>query len=52
MLDFEVSGQFYLDDLTKPLTNNWVTSNFYVGQNKYNLILTENRKFIKWIEEL
>jgi len=52
MLDFEVSGQYYLDDLTKPLTNNWTTSNFYVGQKKYDLIATENRKFVKQIEEL
>lgn len=52
MLDFEVSGQYYLDDLTKPLTNNWTTSNFYVGQKEYDLIATENRKFVKRIEEL
>ena len=52
MLDFEVSGQYYLDDLTKPLTNNWATSTFYVGQKNYDLIATENRKFIKRIEEL
>ncbi len=52
MLDFEVSGQYYLDDLTKPLTNNWTTSTFYVGQKNYDLIATENRKFIKRIEEL
>src|SRR5690242_6921274 len=32
MLDFEVSGQYYLDDFTKPLTNNWTTSTFYAGQ--------------------
>lgn len=46
MLDFEVSGQYYLDDLTKPLTNNWATSTFYVGQKNYDLIATENRKFL------
>lgn len=52
MLDFEVSGQYYLDDLTKPLTNNWTTSTFYVGQKNYDSIATENRKFVKRIEEL
>lgn len=52
MLDFEVSGQYYLDDLAKPLTNNWTTSTFYVGQKNYELIATENRNFIKQVEEL
>lgn len=52
MLDFEVSGQYYLDDLAKPLTNNWTTSNFFVGQNNVNFIAPENRKFVKQIEEL
>ena len=52
MLDFEVSGQYYLDDLTKPLINNWTSSTFYVGQKNYDLIATGNRKFIKQIEEL
>ncbi|MFV0212742.1 hypothetical protein OBK22_13190 [Empedobacter falsenii] len=52
MLDFEVSGQYYLDDLTKPMINNWTSSTFYVGQKNYDLIATGNRKFIKQIEEL
>ncbi|MPR37031.1 hypothetical protein [Salmonirosea aquatica] len=52
MLDFEVSGQYYIDDLSKPLTNNWSISTFYLGQKSYGLIATENRKFIKRIEEL
>ncbi|MGE4347610.1 MAG: hypothetical protein AB7D46_09380 [Flavobacteriaceae bacterium] len=52
MIDFEVSGQYYIDDLKKPLTNNWETSNFYVGRKNFNFIATENRKFVKQIEEL
>ena len=52
MLDFEVSGQYYLEDLIKPLTNSWTTSTFYVGQKNYDLIAIENRKFVKRIEEL
>jgi hypothetical protein len=52
MLDFEVSGQYYLDDLAKPFTNNWTTSNFYVGQKNYNLVATENKKFVTQVEEL
>lgn len=41
---FEVSGQYYLNDLTKPLTNNWGDSKFYIGQKNYSLIATENKK--------
>jgi len=52
MLDFEVSGQYYLDDFTKPLTNNWTTSTFYAGQKTYDLIAPENKKIVKQIEEL
>lgn len=52
MIDFEVSGQYYIDDLKKPLTNNWETSNFYVGRKNFDFIATENRKFVKQIEEL
>jgi hypothetical protein len=51
MLDFEVSGQYYFDDLKKP-TNTWTYSAFFVGQNKYDLVAVENRKFVKTIEEL
>jgi len=52
MIDFEVSGQYYLDDLKRPFSNNLTTSNFYVGQDKYESISSENRKFVKRIEEL
>ena len=52
MLDFEVSGQYYLEDLSKPLSNNWTTSTFYVGQKNYDLIAIENRKSVKLIEEI
>lgn len=51
ILDFEVSGQYYFEDLKKP-TNTWSNSAFFVGQNKYNLVAVENRKFVKTIEEL
>jgi hypothetical protein len=46
MLDFEVSGQYYFDDLKKPI-NTWTYSAFFVGQNKYDLVAVENRKFVK-----
>jgi len=51
MLDFEVSGQYYFEDLKKP-TNTWANSAFFVGQNKYDLVAVENRKYVKKIEEL
>ena len=52
ILDFEVSGEYYLKDLKNPLTNNWTTSNFYVGRKNFDLIAPENRKFVTQIEEL
>jgi hypothetical protein len=51
ILDFEVSGQYYFDDLKRP-TNTWAYSAFFVGHNKYDLIAVENRKHVKIIEEL
>ena len=52
MLDFEVSGQYYLDDLQKPLSNNWTTSAFYVGQDNFEQIANQNKRFVTKIEEL
>ena len=52
MLDFEVSGQYYLSDLQKPLTNNWTTSAFYVGQDKFEQIADENKRLATKVEEL
>jgi hypothetical protein len=51
ILDFEVSGEYYIDDLKEPLTNNWTTSNFYVGRKNFDLIAPENKKFVTQIEE-
>ena len=52
MVEFEVSGQYYFDDLKKPMINNWQNSYFYVGQENYDLIALENRKVVTKIEEL
>jgi len=52
MLDFEVSGQYYLDDLKKQLNHNWINTTFYVGQENYDQIALENRKLVTKIEEL
>ena len=49
MIDFEISGMYYFDDLKKTLKNNWINSNFYVGRENFDLIAPENRKFIKQI---
>jgi len=51
ILGFEVSGQYYLDGLRKPI-GNWTTSSFYVGQNNYHIVAMENRKFVTEIEKL
>lgn len=51
-LGFEVSGWYYLDDLSTPITHNVPTSAIYVGQENYDLIADENRKFISIIDEL
>lgn len=52
MLDFEVSGQYYFDDLKTPLANNWINTTFYVGQSCYGQIAFENRKFVTKIEDI
>lgn len=52
MLDYEVSGQYYLGDLGKPLSNNWQTSAFYVGQDKFDQIANENKRLVAKVEEL
>jgi hypothetical protein len=52
ILDYEVSGQYYLEDLKKPLNNNWQTSAFYIGQEKFEQIANENKKLVTKIEEL
>jgi|SRR5690606_15164204 len=52
MLDYEVSGQYYLSDFGKPLGNNWQTTTFYVGQDKFDKIANENKRLVAKVEEL
>jgi hypothetical protein len=52
ILDYEVSGQYYLDDLKTPLTNGWTPSSFFVGQDNYKHISKDNRKFVTIIEDV
>lgn len=52
ILDFEISGQYYLDDLKKALTNSWTPSSFFVGKVNYELVSPENKKFATKIDEI
>lgn len=52
ILDFEVSGQYYLHDLKTPLRQSWTPSKFFVGQDNYEHISTDNRKFVTKIEDI
>jgi hypothetical protein len=52
ILDFEVSGQYYFDDLRKPLVNGWTPSSFFVSKENYEHISSENRKYVTKIEDI
>ncbi|MGB8191803.1 MAG: hypothetical protein WCF67_07795 [Chitinophagaceae bacterium] len=51
MLDFEVSGQYYLNNLQKPL-NNATNTTFYLGQDNFGQIANDNKKLVTKIEEM
>lgn len=48
-IDFEISGQYYLDDL-KGKIENWTKTRFYVGQENIKLIADENKEMVTVIE--
>lgn len=52
MVDFEVSGEYYLESLSKPLNHRWTTTEFYVGQNNDAQIDPANRKWVHRMEDL
>ncbi|NHM08329.1 hypothetical protein G4D82_13960 [Flavobacterium sp. CYK-4] len=52
ILDYEVSGQYYLDNLKTPLTYGWTPSSFFVGKDNYKHISKDNRKFVSIIEDI
>ncbi|MDP1816784.1 MAG: hypothetical protein Q8K92_20185, partial [Leadbetterella sp.] len=52
ILDFEISGQYYLDNLKTPLRDGWTPSSFFVGKDDYELISVDNRKFVTKIEDI
>ena len=52
LIDFEISGMCYFDDLKKPLTNNLFTNTtFIVGKDCYEQIATDNRECVTIIDE-
>ena len=50
--DFEVSGQYYLENLSTELDNEWLVSKFYVGQENYNKVSEPNKTFVTKIEDI
>ena len=50
IIDFEVSGQYYLDDLSADLSDNWTNSIFYIGRDNYNIISPKNKDLVTIID--
>jgi hypothetical protein len=48
MIDFEISGQYYLADLNKDL-NNLTNSKFFVNEENAHLISERNKRIVKII---
>lgn len=51
-IDFEVSGQYYLDNLKEPITHTWMPTNFYVGQDNFEVISPAIRNYVTKIENI
>ncbi|TWI07277.1 hypothetical protein IP98_02979 [Flavobacterium cauense R2A-7] len=52
IIDFEASGQYYLNDLKDKIELMWNHPKFYIGKENYKLILESNKKFCSIIEEI
>ena len=50
MIDFEISGQYYLADMSKDF-NNWTNSNFFVNEKDAHLISERNKGVVKIIAD-
>lgn len=50
IIDFEVSGMYYLENLKIDMTGEWLTSKFYVGQENYKLITDNNKRFVTVVD--
>ncbi len=51
-IDFESSGQYYLDDLKDKIELMWNQPKFYIGKENYNHISESNKRLCKIIEEI
>lgn len=52
IIDFEVSGQYYFDDLKSPLKQLWGYTQFVLSESNYNKVHIDNINFITKIEDL
>ena len=52
IIDFESSGQYYLDDLKDKIELMWNHPKFYIGKENYRLVSESNKRFCKIIEEI
>ena len=49
MIDFEISGQYYLTDLYSEI-NNWTHSRFFINRENANLISNSNKNVVRIID--
>ncbi|MGD1889554.1 MAG: hypothetical protein ACFB15_02965 [Cyclobacteriaceae bacterium] len=49
MIDFEISGQYYLEDL-KDEFENWTSSIFFIGREYYKFVAEKNRRLVTVID--
>lgn len=52
MPGFEVSGQYYLTTLEKPLRHGWTPTRFFAGRDNYERIAPENRQYVTRVEDI
>ena len=49
IIGFEVSGQYYFENL-KQLVNTWEFTEFFIGENKLDLVAIQNKEFVKTLK--
>jgi len=50
MIDFEISGQYYLDNLKKGDLNNWTNSKYFIGKENFNDIKDEYKSLVTIVD--
>ena len=50
LVGFEVSGQYYFDDLSRDLNFNWTPTKFFVSKSSLNSITEKNKKLMTLID--